>query len=397
MKNILIIGAGFLQCFVIKKAKELGYYTLTVDADPNAIGFSFADEYGVINIVDKEACLAYAQKKRVNGVLTAATDFGVQTAAYIASKLNLPGLSCETAQTVKNKYQTRKTLYEAKADDSEPGYEISEMGMLVNIENQLSYPVMVKPCDGSGSRGASRVSNPAELKRACLDAMSSSLSGKAVIEPFIEGKEYGVETFVYNGIPHVLAVMKKWMTKPPYYAELGHAIPSGLDEKTEKRIKSAAEKAVKALEINVGAVNMDVLVTSRGTVHIVDIGARMGGNLIGSHIIPIGTGYDYVENLIRAAAGDEVVLPQENTGKPIVSRLLALTPGTVAELPDFNKIENIYGVKVEHHLWVGDEITSYRTNLDGCGYIIAVSDSAEESLHKAEEALMVIDAAIKRI
>lgn len=40
MKKILIIGAGFLQSFVIRKAKEMGYETLTVDADPNAVGFT---------------------------------------------------------------------------------------------------------------------------------------------------------------------------------------------------------------------------------------------------------------------------------------------------------------------------------------------------------------------
>lgn len=38
MKKILIIGAGFLQDFVIKKAKEMGYYVLAVDGNPLAIG-----------------------------------------------------------------------------------------------------------------------------------------------------------------------------------------------------------------------------------------------------------------------------------------------------------------------------------------------------------------------
>ena len=40
---------------------------------------------------------------------------------------------------------------------------------------------------------------------------------------------------------------------------------------------------------------MDVLVTKDNRICIVDIGARMGGNLIGSHIIPLGTGIDYIE------------------------------------------------------------------------------------------------------
>ena len=50
---------------------------------------------------------------------------------------------------------------------------------------------------------------------------------------------------------------------------------------------------------------MDVLVTEEGNVHIVDIGARMGGNLIGSHIIPLGTGIDYVANMIKASVREK--------------------------------------------------------------------------------------------
>jgi formate-dependent phosphoribosylglycinamide formyltransferase (GAR transformylase) len=52
-KKLLIIGAGFLQSFVIQKSKELGYETLAVDANPNAVGFEHVDKHEVINIVDE--------------------------------------------------------------------------------------------------------------------------------------------------------------------------------------------------------------------------------------------------------------------------------------------------------------------------------------------------------
>ena len=99
MKKILIIGAGFLQTFVIRKAKEMGYYVFCVDGNPLADGFKFADEYQVIDITDKEKCLQYAQRNDIDGVMTAATDYGVITASYIANALNLRGVSMETAAT----------------------------------------------------------------------------------------------------------------------------------------------------------------------------------------------------------------------------------------------------------------------------------------------------------
>lgn len=108
MKKILIVGAGFLQVPLIKKAKECGLYTIAVDGDQNAPGFFYADEWECIDITDETQCLEYAKEKEINGVITAATDYGILTVARIAETMNLPGISYEIAKTVKNKYLIRK-------------------------------------------------------------------------------------------------------------------------------------------------------------------------------------------------------------------------------------------------------------------------------------------------
>ena len=210
------------------------------------------------------------------------------------------------------------------------------------------------------------------------------------------GREYGVESFVDNGEIHVLAVMQKDMTLPPYYAELGHAIPSGLPISVEDRIKECVKKALIALNVNHGSVNMDLLISDDYSVHIVDVGARMGGNLIGSHIIPIGTGIDYMGNMIKAAVGDKADWNPISKPVPVATKLLALHPGVVKDLPDFNKLERDYDVKIEHHLHVGDTITAYRTNLDGCGYVIACGDRMENAITKAASAKNAINKLIIR-
>ena len=157
MKKLLMLGGGFLQCFVIRKAKEMGYVVYCLDADPNAMGFQIADEYAVINIIDQEGCLAYAKKKQVDGVLTAATDFSVLTMSYIAQEMNLPGINYGSAKMIKNKAQVRKCLYEAKADDTGYSYEIGSLEEIPEILPKILFPIMMKPVDGSGSRGASKV------------------------------------------------------------------------------------------------------------------------------------------------------------------------------------------------------------------------------------------------
>ena len=378
MKKLLIIGAGFLQSFVIEKAKNLGYEVFAVDGNPEAPGFKYADKYAVISIIDELACLDYARENDIDGVLTAATDYGVLTAAYIAQELKLPGLNYEVAKLIKNKYKVRKRLYEANVDDTEQAFEIDNSTNISEIAQKISFPVMVKPCDGSGSRGATRVNHPEDLAKACSEAMACSITHRAVIESFIFGKEYGAESIVVNGKPHVLAIMKKWMTEPPYYAELGHAIPTDLPPEVENRARSCVARAIEALGINFGSVNMDMLITADGKIHIIDIGARMGGNMIGSHIIPYGTGIDYMAAMIHNALGETVDLTPKDH-RAVATRLLAFEGGTVKRLPDQIPILFKCDVEIYHHTTVGQSVNKYRTNLDGCGYIIARSSTVEEA------------------
>ena len=396
MKKLLMLGGGFLQNFVIKKARDLGFFVYCLDADPNAVGFASANEHAVINIIEPEACLAYAREKGVDGVLTAATDFSVLTMSYIAREMGLPGINYASAQLIKNKAAVRKCLYDAKADDTGYSYEICSEEDIPRVKELVKYPIMMKPVDGSGSRGASKVENPEQFEEACRFAMSGSISHRAVAEPFVVGREYGVESFVDHGEIHVLAVMQKDMTLPPYYAELGHAIPSGLPESVEGRIKECVTKALIAMNVNHGSVNMDLLVSEDYSVHIVDVGARMGGNLIGSHIIPAGTGIDYMGNMIKAAVCDRTDWAPVSTPVPVATKLLALSPGKVKVLPDFVALRNQYGVIIEHHLHVGDEITPYRTNLDGCGYVVATSQDVDEAISLAAKVKDIINTSIER-
>ena len=388
-KKILVIGGGFLQDFVIKKAVSMGYETITVDADPNAVGFSHAHKYAVIDIIDEQACLEYARQEKVNGVITAATDFSVLSTAFVAQELKLPGLKYEVAKLIKNKFQVRKCLFENKVDDSNQAYEVNINTNIDQLADKITYPVMVKPCDGSGSRGASRVDRPEDLYDACQYAMKGSITNRAEIETFIVGHEYGAESIVVNGEIHVLGIMKKYMTSPPYYAELGHVIPSGLSSVIENKAKECVYKAINALGINFGSVNMDLLITDDGKVYIIDVGARMGGNMIGPCIIPYGTGVDYVGAMVQNAVGDDVDLSVHNHSC-VASRLITFNKGIVKKMPDIKNIEKKYDVEIYHHISEGMNVCDYHTNLDGCGYIIASGDSVQNAVLRTERSLEMI-------
>ncbi len=396
MKKIMIIGAGLLQSYVIKRAKELGYATVVVDKDPEAIGFKYADYAKNIDIIDKQSCLEFAREMQIDGVLTAATDYGVLTTSYIARELNLNGLKIDTAKLIKNKFEVRKKLSQDK-NNTNQYFFITSLDDIEGIKDIIKYPLIVKPCDGSGSKGVSKVTNIEELKKACKNAIKNSLSKKILLETFVTGKEYGVESFVYKDKIYILGIMEKIMTKEPNYAELGHTISYNLNDDLRKKIETTVKNAIKTLNIDFGSVNMDIIVTNQNDVCIIDIGARMGGNLIGSHIIPMATGIDYMGNIIKASLGENVDF--ENKYKHIIStRLMDFVPGKVKTLPDLSTYYKDQDVKyIVCKLKIGDKINTYKNNLDGCGYVVVSNNDVETAKKKALKIKEDIDNKIERI
>lgn len=395
MKKLMILGAGMLQTFVIKRAHDMGIFSVAADMDENAVGFRFADEKAVVNIVDEAACLDYARRVGIDGVLTAATDYGVLAASTVSQQLGLRGLPYAVARTVKNKYEVRRAVNDIYNGNFQ-FFEITHQGELCGLKDKIQFPVMVKPCDGSGSKGAGRADGFDALTVQCKEAFSKSLCGRVLIESFVTGQEYGVESFVCDGKVYVLAVMKKYMTAPPYYAELGHSYPCGLCKELEGKIISTAENIIKILGITFGSVNMDILLTEQGIPYVVDIGARMGGNLIGSHIIPYGTGIDYIGNMIKAHLGEETDFSSDR--KQIVSTaILALTEGRIRSLPDFEKLRKQPNViDIVFNKRIGDTIRTYKNNLDGCGYVVTTGNTEAEAHELAFSLRDEIDRAIER-
>ena len=151
-------------------------------------------------------------------------------------------------------------------------------------------------------------------------------------------------------------------------------------------MKKYVTNAIKALGVNFGSVNMDMLITEDGKVYIIDIGARMGGNMIGPCIIPYGTGVDYMAAMIQNAVGDSVDLSEKDKCA-VATRLLAFDGGIVTRLPDINEVEKKFDVEIYHHLEEGMKVNEYHTNLDGCGYIVAKDQVLKEAVNKAETVL----------
>jgi len=372
MKKIVIIGANEFQRPLVLKAKELGFETHVFAWADGAIAADDADYFYPISIMEKEAIYDICREIKPDGVLTAGSDLATVTVVYIAEKLGLPGNSTECMKVSTNKYEMRKAFENAGVPT--PKYAVYSVQDKVDWSKEL-FPAIVKPTDRSGSRGIAKVWNEEELRVAIKAAIDNSFEKKAIVEEFIEGFEYSCECISFHGQHTMLALTKKFTTGAPHFIETGHIQPAGFDGKQKTVIQEVIFKALDALHITEGASHSEFKINENGEVRIIEIGARMGGDCIGSHLVQLSTGHDYLKMILDVAVGE---FPKMN---PLSKERYAAIR-FVFNQEDLNVLEKIQLehnellVEVSPNIVIGDDTVTDSSNR--FGFFIIVSAQAED-------------------
>lgn len=303
MKKIAIIGANDFQNPLILKAKSLGYETHVFAWQDGSIGEKTADYFYPISIVEKDEILEKCKEIGIDAIATIASDLATLTVNYVAEKLGLPGNSLKCTKKSTNKYEMRKAFKEAGV--ATPGFEIVSSPKDIEKLNDMEYPLIVKPTDRSGSRAITKIYKKEELAEAISKAIENSFEKKAIVEEYIEGNEFSAEGITYNGEHKFLTITRKATTGAPHFIETGHIESAGLSKDMEEKVYKELTKALTALEITNSATHSEFKITPNGDVRIIEIGARMGGDCIGSDLVQISTGYDFVKMVIDVAMGNK--------------------------------------------------------------------------------------------
>lgn len=300
MKKLAIIGASYLQLPLVKKAKEMGLYTICFAWSEGAVCKDVVDEFYPISIVEKEQILEACQKKRIDGICTIASDVAAPTVAYVAEKMGLVGNSYEVAVRANNKFLMRKAF-------SKAGIPCPEYHRIISFEQldlkELQFPIIVKPTDRSGSLGITKVDGWGGLQAAVETALECSFKHEAIVEEFVEGREISVEFISYHGKHYPLQITDKVTTGAPHFVELEHHQPADLTKEQYSQIYDLTKKALDALGVTDGASHSEYKITENGRIYVMEIGARMGGDFIGSDLVQLSTGYDYLKGVIEVALG----------------------------------------------------------------------------------------------
>lgn len=392
MKKIMILGASILQLPAIFKAKEMGLEVIAADVDKNAVGFEHADVCLEISTIDIPRVVEAAKKYKVDAVMTLASDMPMRTVAAVAKELNIVGIDEETAINATNKARMREKLFEYGITIPKFYIVNSYEEYLLAIKN-FSNKFIVKPANNSGSRGVILVTNQNEVQYAYEYSKSYSRNEEIVVEEYMEGPEVSVETLTINGVTHVIAITDKLTTGSPNFVEMGHSQPSMLSRDIKDKIAGIAISAVNAVGIENGPSHTEVMVTKEGP-KIVELGARLGGDNITTHLVPLSTGVDMVECCIKIALGDEPDFsPKFEKGSAIRYFRTNLDKSgeiiSISGSDDVKKMDKIKQISFVKN--VGDYVKKIESSSDRIGFLISQSENVNEAISICNNALNLIN------
>lgn len=323
MKTLAVIGASYLQRPLVERAKQMGLRVICFAWTQGAVCKDLCDVFYPVSITEKEEILRLCRTEQIAGVCTIASDVAAPTVAYIAEHMGLTGNTYEAALRAHDKHRMRDTLITAGVDC--PKYKVVTSTVQIDL-NGLQFPVIVKPSDRSGSLAVTKVTDKGDLETAVTKALESSMAHEALIEEFIEGREISVETISRNGEHFALQITDKITTGAPHFVELAHHQPSSLPSEMQARIYAITRHALDALGLTDGAAHSEYKITNDGRIVVMEIGGRMGGDFIGSDLVRLSTGYDFLQGVIEVALGEPIMPKPRKIAYSGVYFLSALTP-----------------------------------------------------------------------
>lgn len=297
-EKIAVIGANEPLIPFYRQAKNLGYQIIGIAIEKGAVCKQFCDKFYPVSFTDKDKVLEVCREEKVDGILSFSLESALPTVVYVAQKLGLVSNTEESIAVTQSKYTQRMALQNAGIPV--PKYFlIEEEADLAHIK--CIFPVIVKPVDSGGSQGVCKVETEDELTDAYRYAIEFSRTSKAIVEEYIDGREFSVEYISHNGKHYFLQITDKVTSGAPRFVEIQHHQPANITPQVWNEIKSIVERALTALRIENSASHTEVKLNSKGELFIIETGARMGGDYISSDLVRLSTGYDFVDGAIKLA------------------------------------------------------------------------------------------------
>lgn len=211
-KKLMILGGTIYACKVVEICKELGVRTVVLDYNIQSPAKKIADVSYLVDIKDVDKVVEIGKKENVDGVLFTVLDFIFEQYVDVCSKLNLPCYGTKKQFDILQNKDKFKQLCIANDVHVIPDFVVDGD---IDLEN-IDFPVIVKPVDGSASRGINVCNNYEQLEEGIKEARRYSESNKRragiIVERYMQCKDFIAHYVIDNGTVNLVLTGDRFIT-----------------------------------------------------------------------------------------------------------------------------------------------------------------------------------------
>jgi phosphoribosylaminoimidazole carboxylase (NCAIR synthetase) len=368
MIKILVLGGSYLQSDFVEVAFNLGYSVHVLDRNPSCfLSNSLKVVFTTIDIADVDAVDQYFSQNEMDLIVSPITEIGNKIASIVSFRHNLNYNSIDTVVATTDKKKMRELLQDSELVEPKV---ISLCNDLALDSYNFTYPSIVKPSVSSASRGVTLVNNLEELNKAVERAMPFCNELKDIIvEEFLVGDQYSIETISSNGDHSVVAIVREHLSGSPYFMERMDVIDHEENLRLNDKVKSFVQILLSQLKVRFGPCHIEVKIDEELNIKLIEIASRSG--LVRDRLIRTANGVDYNELIINSYIGK----PLENIELPKKSAML----GIIAYKEDIKQYEAAANADLVFDSFLnGQKFSSNPTMLtDAVGYYFIQSDDVK--------------------
>ena len=267
-KRLLILGSTSLIAVIVKKAKEMGVYTIVTDnkALENAPAKQIADKYYNISFSDIDAMKKLIKEEKIDGVLTGFTDSYLDYYLKICKETNLPCYGGEYQFKIASDKATFKDACIKSGVPVIPGKSATNLADASLTAREIGYPVFMKPADNSGSRGVIKCETENDLEQCFNYALSFSTIGSVIIEKYMDCDNIAVSYFIADGKIELSSTTERFLYVSP---ETGSSItsmtlyPSKYTDRYIKEVDACVKKMLIDNNFHDGMISLQAFVDDK--------------------------------------------------------------------------------------------------------------------------------------
>lgn len=306
-------------------------------------------------------------------------------AARIDDALGLGGNPLDTVRALKDKSLMRLRAESLMEQGAVRARLMHTPGDVDAFVARVGLPVVLKPRDGSGSEDIAIVRDEDGVRSA--RARVHALPGVLLAEEFLDGPEFSVETFTYDGRHRVLALTEKFTAAGA--VEVGHVIPARIGADDRISLEEATRRFLDGMGLVEGPAHTELILTANGP-RVVESHNRPGGDGIVDLVRHV-RGVDIRDLLAARIAGAEPPAPAADPAGAAATWFLTAAPGVATEVSGWEAAAARPGVvSVSPGTQVGDTVSPLRGSGDRCGSVTAVAATPDEALRRARGALALV-------